>query len=254
MRLQQHEVPLQARPRPRRPGGRAPRAVRRLHPLPVAEGQARRRGRRLEPAGRAAAPASAGEALLQAIFADPRDDAARLIYADWLTDHGTPADHDLADFIRVSTRILHEGPQPDLVAEQGRLWAARKGEWLAAVPESLRPKLNTRGGVFNHATLTWTQLRRYGEEFAGLFPIDSLDVGGKLDLRTAGQVGVLKLWQRVRWLTLRDTPGVPLPALEMVFRSHYLSAVRDLTFLRGNLTAHEGRVLAGCATAARSRR
>jgi uncharacterized protein (TIGR02996 family) len=38
------------------------------------------------------------EAFLQAIIESPDDDAPRLVYADWLDEHGQPV---RADFIRV---------------------------------------------------------------------------------------------------------------------------------------------------------
>ncbi len=41
---------------------------------------------------------NAGDALLQAVLERPGDDAPRLVYADWLDEHG---ESDRADFIRV---------------------------------------------------------------------------------------------------------------------------------------------------------
>src|SRR5262245_51579788 len=41
-------------------------------------------------------------ALYQAILAHPDDDTPRLVYADWLDEHG---DHDRAEFIRVQCRL-----------------------------------------------------------------------------------------------------------------------------------------------------
>jgi len=42
------------------------------------------------------------DALVQAILHAPDDDAPRLVYADWLDDHG---DADRAEFIRVQCRM-----------------------------------------------------------------------------------------------------------------------------------------------------
>ncbi len=42
-----------------------------------------------------------GPALLQTVLTNPADDAPRLIYADWLEEHGDP---DRADFIRLQIR------------------------------------------------------------------------------------------------------------------------------------------------------
>ncbi|MGL4550914.1 MAG: TIGR02996 domain-containing protein, partial [Gemmataceae bacterium] len=181
-------------------------------------------GRPMELPAPEAAPNTAGEALLQAIFADPSDDAARLIYADWLSDHGTPAEQDHADFIRVSTRILREGPSPRLFLEYARLWDTYRSVWLAHVPSVLQKKVETVGGFVRSVNAVWSQLARFGEQLAARYPIDILDVGGKLDLKTAGKVAVMTLWQRVRTLTLRDADDAPRPALELIFQSHYLSA------------------------------
>src|SRR5262249_56850238 len=43
-----------------------------------------------------------GEDLLRAIVATPEDDAPRLVYADWLDEHGVP---DWAEFIRVQVEL-----------------------------------------------------------------------------------------------------------------------------------------------------
>jgi uncharacterized protein (TIGR02996 family) len=43
-----------------------------------------------------------GEALLRAVLAKPRDDAPRLVYADWLDEHGQAA---AADYIRACCAI-----------------------------------------------------------------------------------------------------------------------------------------------------
>src|SRR5262249_10339211 len=48
------------------------------------------------------------EQLLAAIRANPDDDAVRLVYADWLEEHGDP---DRAEFIRV--QITLDGLPPD---------------------------------------------------------------------------------------------------------------------------------------------
>jgi uncharacterized protein (TIGR02996 family) len=60
-----------------------------------------------------------GDALLQAIIDEPDDDALRLIYADWLQDHGQPG---RAEFIRLDV-ALHardpdgEGSTPSLTCD-----------------------------------------------------------------------------------------------------------------------------------------
>jgi uncharacterized protein (TIGR02996 family) len=70
-------------------------------------------------------PVTSQEAFLQAIRAEPDDDAHRLVYADWLDENGDP---DRAEFIRVQCELARcpEG------AERRSALAARAAELLAA--------------------------------------------------------------------------------------------------------------------------
>ena len=47
------------------------------------------------------------DALLNVIWANPGDDTSRLVYADWLQDHGY---EDFAAFIRLSIQIRNVAP------------------------------------------------------------------------------------------------------------------------------------------------
>jgi uncharacterized protein (TIGR02996 family) len=53
---------------------------------------------------------STARALLNAILAAPDDDAPRLIYADWLDEHG---EAERAEFIRVQCELARIGPKPN---------------------------------------------------------------------------------------------------------------------------------------------
>jgi uncharacterized protein (TIGR02996 family) len=76
------------------------------------------------------------EALLRAVLADPEDDAPRLVYADWLEEHGDP---DRAEFIRVQcelARMRWGSPEyaargTALHARDRELEGAHKKEWVA---------------------------------------------------------------------------------------------------------------------------
>src|SRR3954463_13846563 len=73
-------------------------------------------------------------AFRQAILDDPDDDAPRLVYADWLDDHG---EHDRAEFIRVQVeraRVV-EGDPALRPTERGRGWLRPPGAaWRKEVP------------------------------------------------------------------------------------------------------------------------
>jgi uncharacterized protein (TIGR02996 family) len=71
------------------------------------------------------------EAFLQAILESPDDDAPRLVYADWLDEHGDPA---RAEFIRLQCRLenmsLDDPSLPDLLGRACLLHVERANEWL----------------------------------------------------------------------------------------------------------------------------
>ena len=68
---------------------------------------------------------------------DPRDDAPRLIYADWLDDHDDPA---RAAFIRVQcelARMPGEGRRAELEAQERELLKANRAAWLGPLDREL---------------------------------------------------------------------------------------------------------------------
>jgi uncharacterized protein (TIGR02996 family) len=69
------------------------------------------------------------EALLEAVFATPGDDAPRLVYADWLDEHGEPAQ---AAFIRAQIELGRH--QPD-TAEHDRIAENLLGLWDRFIAE-----------------------------------------------------------------------------------------------------------------------
>jgi uncharacterized protein (TIGR02996 family) len=73
-----------------------------------------------------------GEALFQAILEDPEDTGLRLVYADWLEEHG---DADRAEFIRVQCRLeeMAEDDEawPELEAREQYLLRQHAKGWQA---------------------------------------------------------------------------------------------------------------------------
>jgi uncharacterized protein (TIGR02996 family) len=77
------------------------------------------------------------EALLQAIIADPDDDALRLVYADYLEETGDPVDAARAELIRfqIATERLPDGDpaKSDRITEAVRLTDRYKKVWFSWV-------------------------------------------------------------------------------------------------------------------------
>jgi uncharacterized protein (TIGR02996 family) len=95
------------------------------------------------------------DAFLKAIIENPDDDAIRLVYCDWLEEHGQP---DRAAFIRVQcelARLPECDPRRPVLEARERALLARQGQWLGRLNSPLLHWRFRRGLVegFAHAGL-----------------------------------------------------------------------------------------------------
>jgi uncharacterized protein (TIGR02996 family) len=206
------------------------------------------------------------EMLVQAIVEDPEADDLRLIYADWLQDHGEP---ERAEFIRVQVRlatldeddpeyqddpeyrVLHWREQ-DLLAEYSRRWLAdlpaeyfldkfmEKAEFHRGFPEILRLKCRT--------FLAAAEITQKVTPIAQLF-LDGVDPAAELaDCPALANVRDLTLWGsgtpeefavflRSRFLRLNSLyAGGEQPAIaEVVARWPGVASLRSLRLAGDNL-------------------
>src|SRR5436190_18493696 len=84
------------------------------------------------------------QAFLSDICEHPDDDAPRLVFADWLSDHG---EADRAEFIRVQielAKLAEDDPRrPALSRREEELWEAHEDRWRAESPHLARlPELH----------------------------------------------------------------------------------------------------------------
>jgi uncharacterized protein (TIGR02996 family) len=111
------------------------------------------------------------EAFLEAIRQQPDDDAPRLIYADWLEEHGQP---ERAEFIRVQIEMdrLPEGSPRwyDLDGRAQALLAQQELDWLGPMAEVLTSWLFRRG-FLDSVELQAEMFLRRGEELFRREPI-----------------------------------------------------------------------------------
>src|SRR5262249_29673931 len=81
-------------------------------------------------------PMNDGDALFQAILDDPDDTALRLVYADWLEEHG---DVDRAEFIRVQCQLARMDREDDgwseLYRREQALLQRHEAEWLGRLTD-----------------------------------------------------------------------------------------------------------------------
>jgi uncharacterized protein (TIGR02996 family) len=184
------------------------------------------------------APKDEGEALWQAIFAEPEEQAHRLVYADWLDERGEQA---LAQFIRVQCEIERgaEGERLEELREQEeRLLAKNRTKWMADVPQHLRGKVGMRGGFVGHLELPVKSLLKYGPALFDRYPIHSVLLFGPYPRQETGRLAVEPFWARARSLWLCE---VPTTALEALLSGVFLRDVRRLDLSENGIASR------GCA-------
>src|SRR5579859_4433991 len=85
------------------------------------------------------------DALLRSVIDQPAEDAPRLVYADWLDEHGQSG---RAEFIRTQI-ALARGPDPaklaDLRRRERELLVAHEAEWTAPLHGVVRRARFVRG-------------------------------------------------------------------------------------------------------------
>jgi uncharacterized protein (TIGR02996 family) len=159
------------------------------------------------------------DALLNGIAADPAADLPRLVYADWLEEHG----HDLrAEFIRVQCEIakLEVGPRAEidrnvhLWRRQQELLDGHLDKLLKGVPYrplmDLTPSPRFYRGFLDEFQVTSEELSNHGESLVGMRPRPS-EVGMSSDalMFFALDIPTDAACSLVTTLTVEGTQGVP---------------------------------------------
>jgi uncharacterized protein (TIGR02996 family) len=96
--------------------------------------------KRATPRGKTPTPPTAqDQAFLRAILAEPDDDTPRLVYADWLDEHGQG---ERAEFIRLqierARRPIEDPAHATPTARESALLDAHREDWQQSLPEQLR--------------------------------------------------------------------------------------------------------------------
>lgn len=178
------------------------------------------------------------EAFLQRIRAYPDDDAPRLIFADWLAEHGDP---DRARFIRVQLALArlveepsgvgfdYETTRANLMREDQLLLEAHREEWEAPFRGGLATSPRFHRGFVEEVNVAARQLIARAAQLFDTGPIRHihlLDVGG-----SAAAALSCTFLSRLRALTIpRQHAGEPLA--RAVARSPHLSGLKSLALPR----------------------
>jgi uncharacterized protein (TIGR02996 family) len=111
------------------------------------------------------------EVFLHDIVANPDDDTPRLIYADWLEDHGDP---DRAEFIRLQCELERMGKSDtrsrELQRRERELLEANKENWAGPV-RSLVESWDFRRGFIERVEMTGAAFLTGGAGMLRLAPV-----------------------------------------------------------------------------------
>src|SRR2546422_418190 len=112
------------------------------------------------------------QSFIAAICAAPEDDALRLVYADWLEEHGQQA---RAEFIRVQVRLanLAEGApeRPALTAREHKLLTQHEAEWTAPLRRLGARRPYFQRGLVYSLTVSGAKFPKNAERLFGLAPL-----------------------------------------------------------------------------------
>ncbi|MBN9119670.1 MAG: TIGR02996 domain-containing protein [Planctomycetes bacterium] len=177
-------------------------------------------------------------AFLSAIRANPDDDTARLVYADFLDEQGGPADAARAEFIRLQTRLaaLDEADPARAALEdrENELLRAHERAWLGQLRPALAKGLSRwtfERGFVSKIGISAPALADHGGPLFDRHPIATV----RLDTPVPSEPGQLaklanrRWWERVRHLRIGEPAGASIPTCEAILTSPRLAALRRLT-------------------------
>jgi uncharacterized protein (TIGR02996 family) len=179
-------------------------------------------------------PKDTGEAILQAVLAEPEDDTPRLVYADWLDENGGPEGQARAEFIRAQIELarLPKGDSrgKNLRAREKKLWSGNKTAWLASLPEPMRARkaVAFHRGFFEELNLGASIWAYCADELFARNPVFRLRPQSPLDRHKAGALAVIPHLTRIRALKLTGTIEQPHTTLEILFHTPFFSNLTTL--------------------------
>jgi uncharacterized protein (TIGR02996 family) len=176
-------------------------------------------------------------ALLSAIRQNPEEDAARLVYADYLDEQGGAANAARAEFVRLQVRLAGtdeaDRERDALEDRENELLRKYERTWLGPLSGPLATGLTEwrfeRGFVAKIRTDSKT-LRDHGTALFACHPIGRLRVGMSEpdDPGPVKKLAKCAWWGRVRDLGLDDFSALSVLACEPLLLSPQLTAVRRL--------------------------
>lgn len=188
-------------------------------------------------------------ALLRAIVSHIDDDAPRLVYADWLEEHG---DAEQAEFIRDSVRLAgmtkrQKGRKALERKLRGRT-NARDGSWLAplGITPMFRVERYSRGFPDRVSYGTLGELFGAADRLFDLLPVRGIEIesGGEEQAEVLARLAEQPWLARLTDLRLFHHDSIVPEAWDAFFRSPRLSGLTHLTLGNCGMYEEETAVLA----------
>jgi uncharacterized protein (TIGR02996 family) len=167
------------------------------------------------------------DAFLHDIIENPDDDGPRLVYADWLDDHGEP---DRARFIRVQCELagLPEGNDPrrvELEVQEKELRDRHGGEWFQPFSELSGSGWWTRRGFVEGATFLARDFIRRAPDLFRRHPLRHVHLVETVKVRALSQVPQLV---RLATLSLKTTGDIGDRGAAVLAACPYLAGLARL--------------------------
>lgn len=171
------------------------------------------------------------------IRAQPRDDAPRLIYADYLDEAGDPQ----GELIRVQVALSHLAPgepeRRELELREDELLTTYADEWLAPLRELGAEGISTRSlqrGLIERVRIRATAFFTQGDELCRRAPaLHCLELRGVAGAMS--QLATRSLPQQITALDL-NASGCGLAEIESLSRSDWTAQIIDLSLAFNQLT------------------
>ncbi len=179
------------------------------------------------------------ESFIAEIIANPDDDAARLIFADYLEEQGDPR----AEMIRLQFEMADlsrwDPKRPKLRKRELALLKEYGG--FGKTPIGVRP-LGSRGGFLDAVEVTVARFLRLHEQIFAQAPIREILLRSKST--RFGKLATCESMNRVRRLTLKGTQATDIQLVELL-QSPSVAKLRGLEIRQ---TGHGHRLAEGIAT------
>jgi len=185
-------------------------------------------------------------AFLESIRESPDDDAPRLIFADWLDDHGDEA---RAEFIRVQCELarlsVRDERQPALVDRERALLAANRDGWLGPLSPALRggQAAHFRRGFPEELTLRLAVMVQFADLFDAHVPAGRVTFHGPYGVPA---MRALVASPRMGWVAglKYDYPRTEEAGLPILAEAANLTGLVELSIRGGAFTTAGVRALA----------